>query len=164
MFYHAGEQVYLAAYKDGKRVRFGKSKKGARNLDMDTTFYYPYNHDPAGKWLSLDCVHAEEVTNALFQPWLAFTPGVWDFYLLVGSAPKEELLEHNKFRQHLRDVHIAETVATTRKLREGDWRARKATRPGTKKRKLNPAEERELERYLNEKESLATWSAQCDRA
>jgi len=161
----AGEQVYLAAYKDGKRVRFGKSKKGARNIDLNlcATHHY-YNHEPAGKWLSLDKVHAEETTDVLFQPWLAFTPGVWDVYLLVGSAPKgEEVLEHNKCRQRVREAHIADKVATTRKLREDDWRARKATRPGTKKRKLNPAEERELERYLNEKESLATWSAQCDQ-
>lgn len=161
-FHCAGEQVYLAAYKDGKRVRFGKSKKNARNADLALAGRLRH-YGPAGKWLSLDKVAEAEVADALFQPWLAFEPGVWDVYLLVGSAPKEEVLEHDKLRQRKREDYIAAKVAMAREVREGEWRARKATRPGTKKRKLNPAEERELERYLNEKESLATWSAQCDR-
>lgn len=162
-FKFAGEDVYLAAYKDGKRVRFGKSKKGARNSDL-TLEGRKFQSMPAGKWLSLEFAHREEVEDAVLQPWLAFTPGVWDFYLLVGSMPKDDVLEFNKLRQRLRDEHIENKVALTRQIRESDWRARKATRPGTKKRKLNPAEERELERYLNEKESLAIWSAQCDKA
>ena len=162
-FHCAGEQVYLAAYKDGKRVRFGKSKKNARNADLQLAGRR-MDYGPAGKWLSLDRVAEEEFADALFQPWLAYTPGVWDIYLLVGSAPKEEVLEHDKLRQRKREEYIADKVAMAREVREGEWRARKATRPGTKKRKLNPAEERELERYLNEKESLATWSAQCDQA
>jgi hypothetical protein len=158
----AGKDVHLAAYKDGKRVLFGKSKKGARNCDhaLCARGGAPM---PAGKWLSLESAHREEVANVVLQPWLVFAPGVWDFYLLVGSAPKDAVLEHAQVRQRMRKDHIAAKVAVTRKLAGDRWRERQATRPGTRKRKLNSEEERALERYLEEKESLATWSAQCDK-
>lgn len=161
-FESAGKEVYLAAYKDGRPVRLGRKKKKARNCGQEL---WPSGDAscPVGKWLSMDLVHEQEVANATFQPWLAFTPGVWDFYLLVGATPKDDVLVHNKVRQRLREKHIEGTVKVALKQAEDEWRKSKSARPGCRKQKLTSQEKVELDRHLEEKKKLAILSAKSDK-
>lgn len=141
---HGHAQVHLAVIKNGGRLRLGKGSRRGRNVcpRLRPRRFYE-SAETAATWVSLHGVLEDEVTSVCFPPWHAYTPGTWDLYLLVGTAPKDRIV-HAALRAGHQQEYLEQSEALARGPAEDAWRRAHGRRLKSgrqqKKRKCSPEE------------------------
>jgi len=142
---HGHRYVHLAVIKNGGRLRLGKGSRRGRNVCFRLRPRRFYDSaETAATWVSLNGVLEDEVTSVCFPPWHAYTPGTWDLYLLVGTAPKDRIV-HAALRAGRQEEYLAQSASLARGPAEDAWRRANGRRLKSgkqqKKRKCSPEEQ-----------------------
>jgi hypothetical protein len=160
---HGHAQVHLAVIKNGGRLRLGKGSRRGRNVcpRLRPRRFYD-SAKTAATWVSLGGVIEDEVTSACFPPWHAYTPGTWDLYVLIGTAPKDRIV-HAALRGGRQQEYLAQSEALARGPAEDAWRLAHGRRLKSgkqhKKRKCSPEEQVALKEAMDKAAAAAKQKA-----
>ena len=151
--------VHLAVIKNGGRLRLGKGSRRGRNVCPRLRPRHSHlSAETAATWVSLCGALKAEVTSVCFPPWHAYTPGTWDLYVLIGTAPKDRIVHAHVRAGHQRD-YLEQSAALARGPAEDAWRLANGRRLKSgkqhKKRKCSPEEQVALKAAVDQAEAVA---------